>query len=433
MSEDIPTLRRILQACKTVAVVGLSAEWHRPSNFVGKYLQSHGYRVIPVNPRYDSILGERCYARLEDIPEPVDMVDVFRKPADVPPIAASAVAIGAKCLWQQLGVREPRGRRHGARCGAGLGDGPLRQDRTRAAVRRPALGGCRHAGDQRAEARNERPPLPARDPGHPRRPDPRRRHRRARAADLPDDELRLRQRRPRGQRCSTCRPSATSTRACATPPWRRWKSASPRSKAAAPRWPAASGMAAEAMALMTILQAGDHVVAAGALYGGSVTMLAVNLQQVRHRDDLRRRHRPDGLRRRDAAEHARRVRREPGQPEPGGARHRRRRRRWRTRTACRWSIDNTVPSPFLCNPLAHGADIVVHTPPSTWPATAPRWAAWSSRVGQVPVGQRQVSRHDRALAGLPRREVLRDLRRLRLHDALPHGDACASTAPRCRR
>ena len=104
MSEDIPTLRRILRACKTVAVVGLSAEWHRPSNFVAKYLQSHGYRVIPVNPRYDSILGERCYARLEDIPEPVDMVDVFRKPADLPPIAASAVAIGARCLWQQLGV-----------------------------------------------------------------------------------------------------------------------------------------------------------------------------------------------------------------------------------------------------------------------------------------------------------------------------------------
>ena len=104
MSDDIPTLRRILRTCKTVAVVGVSAEWHRPSNFVAKYLQTHGYRMVPVNPRYDHILGERCYARLEDIAEPVDMVDVFRKPADVPPIAASAVAIGAKCLWQQLGV-----------------------------------------------------------------------------------------------------------------------------------------------------------------------------------------------------------------------------------------------------------------------------------------------------------------------------------------
>jgi len=104
MADDIPTLRRILKSAKTVAVVGLSAEWHRPSYFAAKYMQEHGYRVVPVNPRYESILGERCYARLEDIPEPVDIVDVFRKAADVPPIARSAVAIGASCLWQQLGV-----------------------------------------------------------------------------------------------------------------------------------------------------------------------------------------------------------------------------------------------------------------------------------------------------------------------------------------
>ena len=104
MLDDISTLRRILRSCRTVAVVGLSAEWHRPSYFAASYLQGKGYRVVPVNPRYDSILGERCYARLEDIPFAVDMVDVFRKAADVPPIAASAVAIGARCLWQQLGV-----------------------------------------------------------------------------------------------------------------------------------------------------------------------------------------------------------------------------------------------------------------------------------------------------------------------------------------
>ena len=104
MTDDIPTLRRILRSCRTVAVVGLSAEWHRPSFFAAKYMQEHGYRVIPVNPRYEEVLGERCYARLEDIPDPVDMVDVFRKTADVLPIARSAVAIGARCLWQQLGV-----------------------------------------------------------------------------------------------------------------------------------------------------------------------------------------------------------------------------------------------------------------------------------------------------------------------------------------
>lgn len=102
---DIETLRRILATNRTIAVVGLSADWFRPSHFVAKYLQQHGYRIVPVNPRYESILGERCYARLEDIPEPVDMVDVFRRTEDVGPIADSAIAIGARCLWQQIGVK----------------------------------------------------------------------------------------------------------------------------------------------------------------------------------------------------------------------------------------------------------------------------------------------------------------------------------------
>jgi predicted CoA-binding protein len=104
MQADIATLRRILQGCHTVAVVGLSVEWHRPSHFVAKYLQGHGYRIVPVNPRYPQILGETSYARLEDIPFAVDMVDVFRRSEDVLPIARSAVAIGATCLWQQIGV-----------------------------------------------------------------------------------------------------------------------------------------------------------------------------------------------------------------------------------------------------------------------------------------------------------------------------------------
>ena len=104
MADDIATLRRILKTCRTIAVVGLSAEWHRPSYFAASYLQGKGYRIVPVNPRYDTILGERCFARLQDIPFAVDMVDVFRKTADVLPIAHDALAIGAKCLWQQLGV-----------------------------------------------------------------------------------------------------------------------------------------------------------------------------------------------------------------------------------------------------------------------------------------------------------------------------------------
>jgi predicted CoA-binding protein len=104
MTDDISTLRRILRDCRTIAVVGLSAEWHRPSYFAAKYMQQHGYRIIPVNPRYAEVLGERCHASLEAIGERVDMVDVFRRTEDVLPIARQAVAIGARCLWQQIGV-----------------------------------------------------------------------------------------------------------------------------------------------------------------------------------------------------------------------------------------------------------------------------------------------------------------------------------------
>jgi predicted CoA-binding protein len=101
---DLHTLTRILATNRSIAVVGLSADWFRPSFFAAKYMQAHGYRIVPVNPKYPSILGETCYPSLRDIPFPVDMVDVFRRSADLPPIARDAVAIGARTLWQQLGV-----------------------------------------------------------------------------------------------------------------------------------------------------------------------------------------------------------------------------------------------------------------------------------------------------------------------------------------
>ena len=105
MLHDIASLRRILATARTIAMVGLSAEWHRPSYFAAKYMQEHGYRIVPVNPRYEQILGERCWPSLEAIDFPVDMVDVFRRSSDVLPIAEQAVAIGAKVLWQQIGVQ----------------------------------------------------------------------------------------------------------------------------------------------------------------------------------------------------------------------------------------------------------------------------------------------------------------------------------------
>jgi len=109
--DDSEKTRRILSRYKTLAVVGLSAQWHRPSYFAAKYMQEHGYRVIPVNPGYDEILGEKCYKSLRDIPEKVDIVDCFRKSAEIPAIAEDAVAIGAKVLWMQLGVENAEARR----------------------------------------------------------------------------------------------------------------------------------------------------------------------------------------------------------------------------------------------------------------------------------------------------------------------------------
>ena len=108
MNTDTLPLRLLLRLPCTIAVVGLSTEPDRPSFRVAQYMQQHGFRIVPVNPRYavagQAILGEPCYASLTDIPFAVDMVDVFRRTEDVLPIAEQAVQIGAKCLWQQIGV-----------------------------------------------------------------------------------------------------------------------------------------------------------------------------------------------------------------------------------------------------------------------------------------------------------------------------------------
>lgn len=101
---DDAGLRRILENHKVIAMVGISPKADRPSNGVARFLMAQGYTVIPVNPGQTEILGQPCYPSLQDIPVKVDMVDVFRKAEDVPPIAAAAIAIGAKSLWLQLGI-----------------------------------------------------------------------------------------------------------------------------------------------------------------------------------------------------------------------------------------------------------------------------------------------------------------------------------------
>src|SRR5690242_7555694 len=100
----MPATSDLLRASHTIAVVGLSSKKFRPSHGVAEYMQSQGYRIIPVNPNEAEVLGERSYARLEDISEPIDIVDIFRRSEFVMPIVEAAIKIGAKSIWMQEGI-----------------------------------------------------------------------------------------------------------------------------------------------------------------------------------------------------------------------------------------------------------------------------------------------------------------------------------------
>lgn len=107
--QDERTIEATLLSARTIAIVGLSRDPLRASHFIGYYLKRHGYTIVPVNPKETEILGQKSYPSLKDIPFPVDVVDVFRRPDAVPGIARDAVAIGAKALWLQFGVISPEG------------------------------------------------------------------------------------------------------------------------------------------------------------------------------------------------------------------------------------------------------------------------------------------------------------------------------------
>ncbi|MBZ5697980.1 MAG: CoA-binding protein [Acidobacteriia bacterium] len=111
-TDEAVAITDLLASAKSIAVVGLSSKSFRPSYGVARYLQSAGYRIIPVNPNESSVLGEKCYARLEDIPEKVDIVDIFRRSELVPEIVDGAIGIGARAVWMQEGVvNEPSAER----------------------------------------------------------------------------------------------------------------------------------------------------------------------------------------------------------------------------------------------------------------------------------------------------------------------------------
>lgn len=104
--EEQQTIEKILRTAHTIATVGLSSDPTRPSQIVPAYLQSQGYRIIPVNPRLTTELGEKAYASLADVPEAIDVVQIFRRSDEVGPIVDAAIAAGAKAVWMQLGIAD---------------------------------------------------------------------------------------------------------------------------------------------------------------------------------------------------------------------------------------------------------------------------------------------------------------------------------------
>jgi predicted CoA-binding protein len=155
MVDDISGLRRVLHGNRVIAVVGLSPNWNRPSYFAAKYMLEHGYTVVPVNPGATEILGQKCYSDLAAIPFRVDMVDVFRKAADVMPIADEAIRIGAGCLWLQLGVINQEAADKAS--GAGL---DVVMDRCVKIEYARLFGGLNYAGVNTQVISAKRPPCP---------------------------------------------------------------------------------------------------------------------------------------------------------------------------------------------------------------------------------------------------------------------------------
>ena len=107
ISTQPEAIRNLLQQARTIAVVGISAKPDRPSHEVAHYLQRAGYTIIPVNPAYEEVLGQKCYPNLHEVPVKIDLVDVFRKPAEVMAVVDEAIAVGAGSVWLQLGVIAP--------------------------------------------------------------------------------------------------------------------------------------------------------------------------------------------------------------------------------------------------------------------------------------------------------------------------------------
>ena len=371
-------LLSIYRQTRTIAMVGASSNWNRPSYFVMRYLQRKGFRVIPVNPRaLDApILGETVYPDLESVPVSVDVVDVFRRPDETPAIARSAAAIGAKVVWLQLGIRSseagrsrrPPGSRH---------RGPLHEDRVRPPRRRAGMERDQHEADLEPARTPPRmtdveredppdsgaPPLPIDEAyGFETRavhagatPDP---TGRAQHADLPDHVLRVRRRRPRGGAVQP--PDLRLHLLAADEPDGRGARGAGRGTRGRPRRRRGGLRARGAVAgVLHAAGAGRRLHRSRQLYGGSLTQFRHTFKRFGWRV-VRRPADPDDFRK--ALTPRTKAIFVESLANPGGIvvdleplaaiAH---------EAGIPLVVDNTMASPYLCRPFEWGADLVIHS------------------------------------------------------------------------
>ncbi len=431
-------LRRILSTVRTIAMVGASSNWNRPSYFVMKYLQGKGYRVIPVNPGTagKEQLGEKIYASLRDIPEKIDMVDVFRASDQVGPVVDDAIAIGAKVVWMQLGVRNdaaaekaeaagievvmnrcPKiefGRLGGELSWSGVNSGIIRNRAAEPPTdrRSEAASVARGERDVMASKRGRFTPAPDRIR---RRVHDRRRSIQTTAYvfDDVDHAASLFNLHNFGYIYSRLTNPTVSVL--------EERIASLEGGRAAVA--AASGHAAQFLVFATMLEPGDEFLASRALYGGSLTQFGLSFKKLGWHCHFVDPLDPENFRR--ALTPKCKAIFVESLANPGGVvvdlaaiaeiAH---------SVGIPLIVDNTLATPFLCRPFEWGADLVTHSTTKFLGGHGNSMGGMVVESGQIRLGgEREIPVADRAGARLSRPAILREFRRLRVHHQGARGGA----------